>query len=154
MQLQKFTTGPNMEILLSNFHPQNIFPLRFFFMMIPFFWDMMLHQWIISSWKLVAMSSPTRFKMYYYILDILTIQDEGATLPWNMQIQSPICTKSYTKKVESSAILLWKSQNSHPSLRYPPVTFTTCRMVSPPNFLYVILDSQSRHHSQLTISQY
>jgi hypothetical protein len=154
VQLQKFTTGPNMEILLSTFHPQNIFPLRFFFMMIPFFWDMMLHQWIISSWKLVAVLSPTRFIIYYNFLDILKFQDEGATLPWNMQIQLSIGTKSYPKIVESSATLLWKSQNSHPSLRYPPVTFTTCHMVSPPNFLYAILDSQSRHHSQLTISQY
>lgn len=154
MQVQKFTTWPNMEILLSTFHSQNVFPQRFFFMMILFFWDMMLHQWIISSWKLVAVPPPARFKMYYYFLDILTFQDEGTTLPWNMQIQLPIGTKSYPKIVESSATLLSKSQKSHPSLCYPPVTFTTCCMVSPQNFLYVILDLQPRHHSQLTIPQY
>jgi len=44
--------------------------------------------------------------MYYYFLDILTFQDEGATLLCNTQIQLPIGTKSYPKIVESSATLL------------------------------------------------
>jgi hypothetical protein len=94
-------------------------------------------------------SSSSWFKMYSFFLDILTFEDGEATLSWNIHIQLPIDTKSHPKIMESSATLLWKPQNSHPSLCYPPVTFTTLHMLSPPNFLFAFLDSQSRHHSKL-----
>jgi hypothetical protein len=91
--------------------------------------------------------SSSMFKVYSFFFDILTFEDGEATLPWNIHIQLLIGTTSHSKIMESSATLLWKPQNLHPSLCYLPVTSTAFHMVSTSDFLYAFLDSQSRHHS-------
>ena len=57
---------------------------------IPFFWDMMLHQQVTGSQCF-----------------------EGNQCPWNIGIWLPVDRASYPKRMETSATLLQKPQNSH-----------------------------------------